>query len=84
MSRSPSDKPPGTLPVTSWYRSGYVWMVLTPLIVVVFGMLLTIIIMARSGALQQHPDLGQPLGKIYTGSQPPAAADAPEKTADDD
>ncbi len=54
---------------TQWYRSGYVWLVLSPLIITILGMLATVIIMSSSGALQQHADVGQPLGKVYTGSQ---------------
>ncbi len=58
-----------TTTTTQWYRSGYVWLVLSPLIITVLGMVVTIIVMSNSGALEQHSDLGQPLGKVYTGRQ---------------
>lgn len=52
---------------THWYRSIEVWMVLSPLIATVLAMIVTIIILSGTGSVNQLDDLGQPLGKVYTG-----------------
>ncbi len=71
-----------TTGTTRWYRSGYVWLVLSPLIATVIAMIITIIMLQRSGSIQQHDNLGQSLGKIYTGE--PADATNPEASDDQD
>lgn len=60
---------------TRWYRSPEVWLVISPLIATVLAMIVTIAILQGSGSLQQHEDLGQPLGKIHAGEQVDGNAD---------
>jgi len=51
---------------THWYRSGYVWLVLAPLLVTVVGFFYTMYLLFASGNIDQLPGLGSKLGKIYT------------------
>jgi len=51
---------------THWYRSGYVWLVLAPLLVTVVAFLYTMYLLFASGNIDQLPGLGSKLGKIYT------------------
>lgn len=51
---------------TRWYRSGYVWLVLAPLLVTVVGFFYTMYLLFASGNIDQLPGLGSKLGKIYT------------------
>ncbi len=53
-------------PSQHWYRSGYVWLVLTPLLVTVTGFVYTMHLLLASGNVDQLPGLGSKLGKIYT------------------
>lgn len=53
---------------TKWYRSPEVWWVLSPLLATVLAMLITIMVLHGSGALQLHENLGKPLGKVHTGA----------------
>ncbi len=64
--------------ITSWYRSGYVWLVLSPLIATIVAMIITMVILHRSGSVEQFDNLGQPLGKVYTGTR-----DHPDSTTDE-
>lgn len=51
---------------THWYRSGYVWLVLAPLVITVVGFFYTMHLLFASGNIDQLPGLGSKLGKIYT------------------
>ncbi len=51
---------------THWYRSGYVWLVLAPLLVTVVAFFYTMHLLFASGNIDQLPGLGSKLGKIYT------------------
>lgn len=53
-------------PQQHWYRSGYVWLVLTPLLVTVLGFFYTMHLLFASGNIDQLPGLGSKLGKIHT------------------